>query len=229
MHARCRTPAWFLAGCAVLTLAVAAAAGAADLEGTVELLEHGAPAADLPNAVIYYEPEGRVSRPPPRSAEIVTFHKRFAPRVVTVTPGSQVRFPNQDPILHNVFSVTPGNRFDLGRYGDGEGRSATLKKPGLVRVYCNVHHAMVAYVMVLETPHVTAPDTAGRFALSGLPAGRGTLTVWHERAGTWSQPIQVPATAPLRIPMRVAVVREPPHLNKYGKPYDSDPRGTSYR
>lgn len=70
-----------------------------------------------------------------------------------VPAGSTVRFPNQDSILHNVFSVSRANRFDLGLYRRGEGKSATFRQPGVVRVFCNVHHSMVAYVVVVETPH----------------------------------------------------------------------------
>jgi hypothetical protein len=146
-----------------------------------------------------------------------------------VPAGSTVRFPNQDVIVHNVFSVSPGNRFDLGRYGEGEGRSTRLDRPGLVRVYCNVHHSMVAYVLVVATPYVASPDTGGAFRLTGLPAGKGRLTVWHERAGSWSQPLEVPASAPVLAKMTVTQRRPPPHLDKHGKPYREQDSGEDYK
>ena len=200
-----------------------------ELTGTVDLIESGQPVAAVANAVVYYEPASGARPAVPRSAEVTTQRKRFSPRVLPVSVGSVVRFPNQDPIFHNVFSVSPGNRFDLGRYQEGRGKSQKFMTPGLVRVYCNVHHSMAAYVLVLDTPYYTTSDAQGRFTLTGLPAGRGTLTVWHESAAPWKQEIERPTRAPLQIHMTVTVKGLPPHLNKFGKPYGTDDSGESYR
>jgi len=130
-----------------------------------------------------------------------------------------VRFPNQDPILHNVFSVSPGNSFDLGLYRQGPGKEQKLDQPGLVRVFCNVHHSMVAYILVLNTPYYTQPGPDGRFNLTGLPKGPGKLTVWHEQTDPWTIDVKLPQ--PGTVAARVEVVRPriPPHLNKTGQSY----------
>src|SRR5688500_2577590 len=47
----------------------------------------------------------------------------FAPRVLAVQAGATVDFPNRDPVYHNVFSVSPAKRFDLGKYAEGKSRS----------------------------------------------------------------------------------------------------------
>jgi len=212
-----------------LLLTGAATAGAEDLHGTIQLVAKGGKAAatesDVTQAVVYFEPAGGA---PPRRAEapfeMVTRQKQFTPRVLAVPRGARVRFPNQDPILHNVFSVSPGNFFDLGLYNQGPGKEQKLDKPGLVRVFCNVHHAMVAYILVLDTPYYTQPGPDGKFSLTGLPKGPGRLTIWHEQADPWTASLTLPQAqqGPSgSITARVEVVRPriPPHLNKSGQSY----------
>ena len=205
------------------------AAALQPVEGVVELVENGQPIPGAGGAVISYEPEGGAPRPGARAVEIDTREKRFIPRVTAVPRGSSVAFPNRDPVFHNVFSVSPANRFDLGRYREGESRSSRFEQPGLVRIYCNVHEQMVAYVMVVETPYYAVADEEGRFRLAGLPEGRGTLTIWHERAGTQRLPIEIPPAAPIRIRLEAARSRDVPHLNKFGRPYGSESPDATYR
>uniref|UniRef100_A0A832I282 Methylamine utilization protein n=1 Tax=Eiseniibacteriota bacterium TaxID=2212470 RepID=A0A832I282_UNCEI len=204
-------------------------AAAASLAGSLALVEKGGPVREAADAVVWYVPDGGAPRPAPVRAEVQTRERRFIPRVTVVPVGSEVWFPNGDPILHNVFSVSPGNRFDLGLYRKGPGRAARFATPGLVRVYCNVHQAMVAYVVVLDTPHVARPTADGAFVLDGLPEGRGTLHVWHERTGAWSRAVSVPADGPLAITLEAAPRRPELHLDKHGRPYREDARDDDYR
>jgi plastocyanin len=200
------------------------AAAAEEIRGRVELLARGgkgpARGSDVSLAVVYFEPAAsRTVRPPATPFEVVTRKKEFLPRVLAVPRGSRVRFPNQDPILHNVFSVSGGNRFDLGLYASGPGKEKRFDTPGLVRVFCNVHHTMVSYVLVLDTPYYTTPGPDGSFALAGLPKGKGKLTVWHEQAEPTPVEVTVPAAAPVVLRAEVVRPQLPPHLNKLGQPY----------
>jgi hypothetical protein len=90
---------------------------------------------------------------------------------------------------------------------------------GLVRVFCNVHHAMAAYVLVLDTPYFAAPGPSGEFSLDGLPEGAGTLHVWHARSEPWSANLTLPATGPVTVPLAITRRRVPPHFDKSGRPY----------
>src|SRR5436305_7561359 len=184
-----------IARLAVLGLACAlileSAARGDEVRGTVQLLAKGgkgpAKESEVRQAVVYYEPAGGAA---PRRSDapfaMSTHQKQFLPRILVVPRGARVRFPNEDPILHNVFSVSPGNSFDLGLYRQGAGKEERFDKAGLVRIFCNVHHSMVAYILVLDTPYYTQPGADGQFVLSGLPKGRGRLTVWHEQADPWT-------------------------------------------
>ena len=201
-------------------------AAGAELRGRLQLVDaKGRPAAgaDAAQSVVYFQPRGAAAKPS-RTAErhpfeLVTRNKQFEPRVLAVPVGATVHFPNADPILHNVFSVSPGNAFDLGLARQGPGKEATFTKPGVVRVFCNVHHSMVAYVVVLDTPFYASPDAAGDFALSGLPDGPGTLTVWQEQADPATLEVRLPAAAAVVVRVEATKPRVPPHLNKSGRSY----------
>ena len=206
----------------LLALAAPAMPQGAELRGTVQLVQDGRKVAGANEAVVYFTP----AKPPRRAAapvfDMVTQRKEFRPRTLVVPVGARVRFPNQDPILHNVFSVSGGNAFDLGLLAKGPGKEATFTEPGLVRVFCNVHQSMTAYVLVLDTPHSASPDASGAFRLAGLPPGPGTLSVWHERGEVVSRQVDVPASGAVALTLPVSKPRVPRHLNKFGKPYRTD-------
>ena len=211
----------------------------AELSGRVVLIEKGRastdPSIDARRAVVWFEPEAKApvkSAVHPGSAaageggalqpvvvDMATVRKQFHPQVLVVPVGSTVRFTNQDPILHNAFSVSGRNAFDSGLVGPGKAREAVFKEPSVTRVFCNVHHAMFAHVVVVSTPHYTQPGAGGAFRLDRLPAGRGTLRVWHERGEAQALALTLPAAAPLDLRIEVTQPRVPPHKNKLGKSY----------
>jgi plastocyanin len=215
---------------AVAAAAVAAApestppAGGGSLRGQVVLLAKGgkepARGSDARQAIVFFEPAAPARlRPPEKPYEMTTRKKEFVPRILAVVRGSRVQFPNEDPILHNVFSVSAGNAFDFGFYRDGAHREKRFDQPGLVRVYCNVHQAMAGYVLVLDTPYFTAPAADGSFSLAGLPPGPGKLSVWHEQADAWTSNVTVPAAAPVAARLEIVRPLVVPHLNKSGESY----------
>jgi plastocyanin len=206
----------------VLLLATAGS-GAADLRGRVELFAGGQPlrASEAAEAVVYFRPRVPAAAVAPAAEPVVmtTRRKQFVPRVLAITAGSSVRFPNEDPILHNTFSTSANNAFDAGLYGQGDGVVHTFATPGLVKVYCNVHHSMFGFILVLDTPHFARPDAQGEFELAGLPAGEGELVVYHDRAQPWRQ--RIDASEPRAVSVRIDLNKRkvPPHMNKFGKPY----------
>lgn len=208
---------------AALLVLAAAPLAATELAGKVRLTEKGRPVAaaeaDLDRAVVWFVPEGKSAAPRAERARMVTVRKQFDPQVLVVPVGSTVDFPNQDPILHNVFSVSDENAFDLGLVGGGEGRSATFRSPGIVQVFCNVHHKMFAHVVVVESAFHALAGGDGGFRLAGLPEGRGTLHYWHERGELGAVALTLPRQAPLEIAIEVTKPRLPPHKNKLGKSY----------
>lgn len=184
-------------------------------------------AEESAEAVVYWRPRQPVALVAPEEPLVITTRRKaFLPRSLAIVAGSQVRFPNEDAILHNAFSTSAGNAFDTGLYGAGEGETVRFEQAGLVRVYCNVHQSMVAHVLVLDTPYFTRPDRSGRFTMK-LPAGPGELFVWHERATLWRKPLSIEAFSTIDVQLDLSRRRVPAHLNKFGKPYRSG--GSQYR
>ena len=109
---------------------------------------------------------------------------KFIPFVLPVVVGTTVEFPNNDKSWHNVFSKSDTKKFDLGLYAPGKSRSQVFDKPGVVRVLCNAHPAMEAFIVVKDHPYITAPDKRGNFRLDGVPLGKFRLQVWHPQHGT---------------------------------------------
>ena len=195
-----------------------AAGSAGSVNGRVLLLKAGAPRADASNAVVWIEgPRGAA----PGAVRMAQESKRFVPRVAIVSRPGTVEFPNNDPVYHNVFSVSGSNRFDLGLYRSGASKSRSFAEPGLVRVYCNIHPQMVGFVMVVDTPFAALTDRDGAFRFEDVPAGTWTLKAWHEEGTETGIPLTVPlaGNAPLTISIDTTAFRPVPHRNKYGKEY----------
>jgi len=194
-----------------------------NLDGQVMLIGRD---ADVAETVLYFEPDEPAAAPEAGQFEIATRDKTFEPAVMAVTRGSVVRFPNRDPILHNVFSVSSNNAFDLGVYGPDAAPEARMEQTGAVNVYCNVHHEMHAHVLVLDTLWFVQADGDGGFALTGLPPGPGTLHAWHRQAENWSMRIEDDPGAPIDVRLNIVHPQLPAHTDKTGQSYfrkDRDP------
>jgi len=207
--------------------------GAATLKGRVELIESGDPGRKPPKnstgVVVWLEPEPATSAAPPAPASIVTMRqtgKRFTPHVLAIQAGTTVDFPNDDPIFHNAFSSFDGQIFDIGLYPPGTSRQVVFRRPGVVRVFCNIHPMMSAVIAVVPTPWFGVTDPGGEFRIEDVPAGQYRLRVFHERAlpatlaglgrtltlGADDETIET-----IRISESGYVAA--PHRNKYGRDY----------
>jgi plastocyanin len=135
-------------------------------------------------------------------------HESFVPRVVAITRGSTVDFPNADPFFHDVFSLSSAASFDLGHYPPGQSRSEKFTKAGLVKVYCHIHSQMSASILVLDHPYFTIPELDGNFTLPNVPPGHYTIVGWHERIGEHTATVDVepgkPASVNLSLPVEDA-------------------------
>jgi plastocyanin len=115
----------------------------------------------------------------------------FVPHVVAVAVGTTIDFPNDDPVLHNVFSASPAKKFDLGMYDRGETKSVTFEAPGVVRIGCAVHPKMEAFVVVHTNPYVAVSDATGSYTVTGIPEGDYDLRVWHETLPERRLPVKI--------------------------------------
>jgi len=117
----------------------------------------------------------------PSSGKVVLDQRNldFVPHVLAVRVGTVVEFPNHDRVFHNVFSFHDGKRFDLGLYPIGAVRYVRFDHAGLSRILCNIHPAMAAYVMAVDSPYFAVASDTGRFTLPEVPAGTRTYHAWR--------------------------------------------------
>ena len=150
---------------------------------------------DLRPGVVYLEtaPRGAFEERDPGRASMDQRNETFVPHVLAVTAGTVVDFPNSDKTYHNVFSLSKVKRFDLGRYAAGHSKSVRFDRPGVVRVFCDIHSHMNAFILVFSHPFFDVTDTDGRFRIDNVPAGNYTVIGWYEGEPRASRPVTVPA------------------------------------
>jgi plastocyanin len=188
---------------ALLLLSGAAQAGV--IRGVVEMPKRAADASVL-DAVVYID-----SLPPPLAkkwerrrskASVVQRNRRFTPRVTAVTAGTTVAFLNRDDVYHNVFSVSPVKRFDLGKYPPRAINQVTFNRPGVVNLFCDIHPGMAAYVLVLPHRLFVRPTADGAFELPPLPYGVYDLIAWHPSCGRVVRRVTVDVRGTVDVAMR---------------------------
>jgi len=160
---------------------------------------------EIRNVVVFVRDVPRSTALPPARIEMVQQDEAFVPRVVAIARGSTIDFPNADPFFHNVFSLSRGATFDLGRFPRGERRSRTFTQAGLIKVYCHLHSHMSASIMVFDHPHFTMPSPDGAFAMDDVPVGEYRVSAWHERIGESAKPVVVDAGRTSRVEFALPV------------------------
>jgi plastocyanin len=234
----CRRVSSALAYGALLTtlltpLSAATVSGRVDLRDSKDALV--SKKGDYSGVVVWLEPLNgeQLPVPPGIKARMVQKDKTFTPHVLAIPVGATVDFPNFDPIFHNAFSNYDGQLFDVGLYPPGTSRSVRFNRPGIVRVFCNIHASMSAVIAVLATPYFDSTQKNGNFEIRDVPPGEYRLKIFHERATMptldgLSRRIAV-GTGGLVVPP-IAVSESGylvvPHTNKFGHDYaDHDERG----
>jgi plastocyanin len=153
-----------------------------------------APAVDTARPIVYLEkaPAGAFEERASGRARMTQRHETFLPHVLAVRAGTTVDFPNEDETYHNVFSLSRTRRFDLGRYAAGQSKAVRFDQPGIVRVFCDIHSHMSAFVLVFNHRYFTTANAEGRYAIPAIPPGRYTVAVWHEGSVRTAQAVMVP-------------------------------------
>jgi truncated hemoglobin YjbI/plastocyanin len=175
--------------------------------------------------VIALEPaSGKWKKRTAKQRTIEQRERQFAPRMLAISAGSTVSFPNFDPIFHNVFSTSTARSFDLGIYKNGESREVTFPKEGLIRLGCNLHANMSAHLVIVAAPHYVVTDGSGAFKFKSLPPGKYKLKAWAEDAAEpITQTVEIKSgenTLNVDVPRGSSVI---PATDKFGLPRGKAP------
>jgi plastocyanin len=152
---------------------------------------------DLPDqrvAVVYLEtaPRGAFEDRPGPAVVLDQRNENFVPHILAITTGTSVEFLNSDRTYHNVFSLSKANRFDLGRYPPGRAKAVRFDHPGIVRVFCEIHSHMNAFILVFAHRHFAVTNAQGEYRIDGVPPGTYTVSVWHPAFTVKSESVKIP-------------------------------------
>ncbi len=177
--------AYRLLACVAALLACRVAAA-----GTVQVQVQDGAGKSLADAVVFLESrEARALAKPLQGAEMAQKAKQFDPTVLVVTAGTAVSFPNRDTVRHHVYSFSPNKTFELKLYSGVPANPVVFDKTGIAVLGCNIHDAMTAWVVVVDTPYFGRSSASGAVALTQVPPGNYRLRVWHP-----ALPVGAPAT-----------------------------------
>jgi len=149
---------------------------------------------DLRRAVVFLEtaPAAALEAREPVRARMDQRNETFLPHVLTIDAGTLVDFPNNDKTYHNVFSLSRTRKFDLGRYAAGKSKSIRFERPGIARIFCDIHSHMSAFIMVFSHPYYSKAEADGRYRIDNIPPGTYTVAVWHEGETRETKTIAIP-------------------------------------
>jgi plastocyanin len=145
-------------------------------------------------SVVYLDPAPRGAfdaREEPR-ARMDQKHETFVPHVLAIPAGTTVDFPNSDHTYHNVFSLSKTKSFDLGRYAVGRSKAVRFDRPGIVRVFCDIHSHMSAFILVFAHRYFAVTDAEGLYRIESVPPGTYTVMTWSESAPLDSARVVIP-------------------------------------
>jgi plastocyanin len=196
---------------AAVPAAPAAAPPLGSIRGRVELVKDPGPAEARPSvgelgmpaprdapdrrrSVVYLEtaPQGAFEEQERTRARMDQRNETFVPYVLAITAGTTVDFTNTDATYHNVFSLSKPKRFDLGRYARGQSKPVRFDRPGVVRVFCDIHSHMSAFILVFAHRFFATTDAEGRYRIDDVPAGAYTIVAWHEGEVRDTRAVRIP-------------------------------------
>jgi plastocyanin len=169
--------------------------------------------------VVYVENVSGASASKTDQPKMTQKNTSFAPGSLIVKKGQKVEFPNEDKFHHNVFSVTPGNTFDLGMYRAGESKTVEMKAAGETDVYCNIHPEMKAKILVLQNDYFAKVGKDGSFTIDGVPPGDYSVVAWSTKHQPQKIQVSVKDGASSPASFSLAERKGGKHLNKDGAQY----------
>lgn len=224
----------------LLTLGCPSLASGSTVTGSIRLVKSSDAAVkhkdDFSGVVVWLGPTGEGTPVlTKRHAQMLQKDKKFTPHILAIQIGTSVDFPNEDPIFHNAFSNFNGQLFDIGLYPPGSSRAIRFTKPGIVRVFCNIHPSMAATIVVVDSPYFAVSDRLGNYKIPDVAAGSYEMHFFHERATpeVLRKLTQMLTVTDMPSPPIATTISESgylpvAHKNKYRRDYDKAAESDAY-
>jgi len=163
--------------------------------GGQRVLDEGVLAADDGSlANVFVELVGNLPETPV-PAEPVSIDQRgcmYRPRVIGILAGQALQIHNSDDGLHNVHGMLPDrDDFNVSQPLSGMTNTFHPHELGVLRLKCDVHTWMVAFVGVVNHPFFAVTGADGAFALHDVPEGTYNVRTWHETLGTITSSVRI--------------------------------------
>ena len=154
-------------------------------------------AGGLANVIVYLKDITKGKAAPSDPIPLVNEHCMFVQRAQGAMVGGQIKISSNDPILHNTHpqnAETNATIYNIALPFKGFSVTKPLPaSPGLIRVKCDAHEWMHAWILEVDHPYYATTGADGHFSLKDVPPGKYTLVVWHEAAGEKSATVVVTA------------------------------------
>jgi plastocyanin len=138
------------------------------------------PEGGLRDVVVYVSKGGGRHKPPAEPAVIDQKKCVYTPHVFVIQKGQNLEIRSSDDFLHNVNCQEGGFNESMNKIGSTV-KKAPFQKLGPATFQCSVHTFMRAFTYVVDNPYHAVTNEKGEFKLDGVPEGKYTLSVWHER------------------------------------------------
>jgi plastocyanin len=196
---------------------------AASISGKVKLFSKSADvwksSANHKNAVIFVNGVGLSSQQNLPDIKVKLVNGQFSHRVLPVQVGQTIIFENTDDIYHNVWSLSKAKNFDLGSFKKPISKKMTFDKPGLVKVFCNIHPEMIMTILVLKNSYFSLSNSKGDFVIPKIPRGKYTLKAWAEGSKPVTKEVDLSKKSKMSLKLKLKQTLLSTHLDKHNKPY----------
>jgi len=135
------------------------------------------------DAVVWFAAEAGTDRIAAATDVVVIdqIDKQFVPGLTVIRTGTEVEFPNSDSVSHHVYSFAQPNSFELPLYRGGETPRIRFDHAGVVTLGCNIHDAMIGYIVVLDDADFAITDKQGIARFARLPPADVAIQIWSPR------------------------------------------------
>jgi hypothetical protein len=164
------------------------------------------PDSGVMNAIVYLKevPKGKRWDKPKKTPTINNRKCNFEPHVQVMPAGMNLAILNSDPVLHNTHGfLIKATVFNVAMPKQGMRVERPIKKPGIVRVECDAHGWMLAWIYAADNPYYAMTGRDGSFTINDVPPGDYTMVVWQEYTGSMDVPVTVKAKETATVPVEI--------------------------